>query len=311
MTTALRPASALVLFFRFAVGVVIGMGVGLGVLVLYFPRPRSIVAGLFAGLFRNDWMAAGMAFLLILTGVWLALQQVSRKERILWAGVFLLLGAGVVIANLSLVSKSRVDRALRTAQQDLASKVMMQSTASLERLVTLQKELLATQHKLIRATQSIVQEGRNRTTAGLAYCVLVPAPRSAIPESISEMALPLQAGNPSRYALIGATATIEEQGRSGEAIEQVQDHLRNAATIKIGDIGPLSEKPIPYSVTARKDRDNYFHIAIYSEYVLLTELLVVSWNNGKWNADWSLVRTGDSQWIHQVAEDFPYVERPK
>jgi hypothetical protein len=81
--------------------------------------------------------------------------------------------------------------------------------------------------------------------------------------------------------------------------------------LRLGDIGPISEKPIQHSLTVRKDRDNYFHIAIYSQYVLLTELLVVSWNNGRWNADWSLIHTGDNQWIHQVADDFPYVERAK
>ena len=121
----------------------------------------------------------------------------------------------------------------------------------------------------------------------------------------------MHAKNSSHYVLIGATAVIEEQGRTGEAVQQLQEHLHNAVTINLGDIGPISEKPIQHRLAVRKNRDNYFHITIYSQYVLLTELLVVSWNNGKWNADWSLIRTGDNQWIHQVSEDFPYVERAK
>lgn len=302
---------ALLWLYRFAVGVVIGLGAGFAVLLLFFPNLRSGVARFVAGssIATNVGPVVTIAALLTLMGVWLALRQTSRRARIVWTTAFLMLGSAVVIVDLSLVSKSRLDDALRTMQNEITMNVLTRSAANIERLVVLQAEVLASQKKLISATQSVVEESRNRTTAEKAYGFLIPVLPGAVPESASEMALPLEAENPSQYVLLGATAAIEEGSRTGETIEQLQEHLRNTTTVTLGDIGPMSKKPIRYTLTVQKGRDNYFHIAIYSQYVSLTELLVVSWSNGKWNTDYSLIRTGDSQWIHQVAGDFPFIEQ--
>ena len=135
--------------------------------------------------------------------------------------------------------------------------------------------------------------------------VVYPLMGEGVPGVSGQDATKFFISNTSDYPLIAASLVMGNPTTSSNHATFHHQYL--------GDIYDASGgQVVNYIVPLRKDIDNVFEASIDSRSVKLFERIIVSWNEGKWEQDYCLMRLGiggiEKKVIKSIREDFPYVE---
>jgi hypothetical protein len=239
-------------------------------------------------------------FMAVLGGLVSAHAPTKLRHKISYAILFLVAGAASVVLVVKISNENvSASKGLTDALDRLKD-----STNEISRMTALNTQLQA---KLLDSSKSIAElskENLEQITGAKGYCYVFPIIHPA-----DAPAFPLTVMNGTNYSVFDVTIDVTPQIVAGDKQEQIAEKLNKTVSVFLGNVSPHYARQIGVMIPVRKDIDNRFHVSLFSRSSIFSEVLVVSWNNGYWHTDWELSRQGDKKRIHEIAGDYPYLQK--